>query len=685
MFRSCACLLLIGGLVLVQVPAAHSQPGGRSAQAEKGGPRTDLYGDPLPPGAIARMGAVRLRHAGRVNSIAFSPDGKVLASGGGGAGVDDPRVRLWDSATGRELRSFVSDTVMISSVAFSPDGKILAAGGDRMWGTGIITLWNLAKGERFGKFMIEGKMVQCLAFSPDGGVLASGWRDGQVRLWEVASGKQLHALSGHEWEITCVRFSPDGKILASSSMAKDRTIRLWEAATGKPLATLKSDDERFFGASGLTFSPDGKFLASAGAPSSPSIGKRSHDNKVRLWDVATGRELRAFEGGEEYPDSVAFSSDGKTLAVPAGKTVRFWDVTAGKELRRLETEAGPVGRVALSPDGRLLAAAAGRSIRLWDVATGKEQFTPAREHLEEVRDIALTPDGKLLASADFKGTVLLWEATTGKPLQRVEDRFVFCVALSPDGKVLASGGYRGICLWDVKTGKESRRLAGKERGACRRLAFSPDGKSLASYHQMDISGQDEVRLWDVATGQQVRALKAVGQAALNQTLAFCQGGKTLAAADGGLKIQLWEVADGKELRRLDNFWKGGGGAHAIAFCPEGKHCAVSANGGVRLFELATGREVLRFPTSKDVDSGHESIISLAFSPDGKTLAAGAFETGRIHLWDALTGKERGRLTGHQASVKSLAFSADGKTLASGSHDGTALMWDVTEALSKARP
>src|SRR5262249_2417363 len=155
-------------------------------------------------------------------------------------------------------------------------------------------------------------------------------------------------------------------------------------------------------------------------------------------------------------DSVAFSADGKTLLLPAGKTVRLYEVATGKELRRVQTEAGPVGRVAPSPDGRQPAAAVGRSIRLWDVATGKGPSEPPGDHLEELSDIALTPDGKLLASAEFKGTVVLWEAATGKPLQQVEDKFADCVALSPDGKLLASGGYRGVCLWDAQTGKEHR-------------------------------------------------------------------------------------------------------------------------------------------------------------------------------------------------------------------------------------
>jgi WD40 repeat protein len=687
MSPSRACLLLLISLALLQIQPAQSEPAAGLAQTEKPPARTDLYGDPLPPCAIARMGRIRLRHLGHLNAIAFSPDGKVIASGGGG--LDDGlRIRFWDIHTGAELRAFVADADRINSVAFSPDGKLLAAGGGHTYksGTRAISIWDVATGKQLHKLGADQMSVTCVAFSPDSRLLASGSQGGQLHLWDVATGKPLHAVDAHGWEVSCVCFSPDGKLLASASTGKDPTIHLWDPASGKQLGSLRSKDEHFYGASWLSFSTEGKVLASAGAPSSPYIHeKRTHDTKARLWDVAKRRELRAFEGGQESPDSVALSSDGKILAVPAGKSVRLYDVTSGKELPRLNTEAGPIRRVAFSTDGRSLAGAVGRTIGLWDVATGKERFAPAGDHREELSDIALTPDGKLLASADNKDTVFLWEATTGKMLHRMEDKFVHCVALSPDGKLLASGGYRGVRLWDTKTGKELRQLAGEQKhAASRRLAFAPDGKSLASYHKIGSSDENEVRLWDIATGQKIRTLKAAGQAAIHQTLAYCQAGKLLAAADGDFSIiQLWDAATGKEIRRLKDVWRGSAGGE-IAFCPKGTYFAMTTGIGTRLFEVATGRDVARFPTLNKAERVHDNFFSLAFSPDGKTLAAGAYK-GEIRLWDTTTGKERGRLTGHQAPVNSLVFSADGKFLASGSWDGTALMWDVSGIVRKSAP
>jgi WD40 repeat protein len=400
------------------------------------------------------MSTVRLPHAGRVvNAVAFSPDSKALASVGGDGGVIDVTVRFWDPATGRERFRFEADEAVVNSVAFSPDGKTLATGG-HLGADNSITLWDPATGKKSRRLVGHTYWVNSLTFSPDGRFLASGSQDKTVRLWDVAAGKEIRCFRGHRDEALSVAFSPDGKTLASASAWEDHAIRLWDVATGKPRAVLQSPGERFFGATSVCFSPDGKTLASAGAPASRWDVYRPHNNIGRLWDVAAGRELHTFESGKELRGAVAFSPDGKTLAVPAGASVRLLEVATGKEYRRLRTGRGELRAVLFSPDGKLLAAISGRAIRLWEVATGKELFPPVEEYGIQIRSGALSPDGKLLALAagSFDGTVSLWEMATARRRRKFAGHqgSVDSVAFSADGRTLASGGSDGMALvWDV--------------------------------------------------------------------------------------------------------------------------------------------------------------------------------------------------------------------------------------------
>ena len=282
-------------------------------------------------------------HTGYVFSIAFSPDGRTLASGGRDK---ENSIKLWDVATGRELRKMNAYTRQVHSVAFSPDGRILASGNS----DNTIKLWEVASGREL--LTINGIMANAVVFSPDGRILASGNSNNTIKLWDVTTGRELQSLNGHMNGVYAVVFSPDGRTMASGS--RDNTIKLWEVATGRELQTIRQSTSD---GNPVAFSPNGLMLASAG-----------NDKTIRLWDVATGREVRNIIGSSSGK-SVVFSPDGRTLASGSDDhTIRLFDVSTGQELRTLRGHSLRVMEVSFSPDGSLLASGSvDTTVRLWDV------------------------------------------------------------------------------------------------------------------------------------------------------------------------------------------------------------------------------------------------------------------------------------------------------------------------------
>ena len=628
--------------------------------------------------AAARPGIATLAgDTGAVTSVAYSPDGKTLAT------VSDDATVLWDVATGQQIgKPFTASQIsgQFTSVAFSPDGKTLATGSI----IGGVQLWDVATHRQIGIFGqltspggFSGDVVSSVAFSPDGKTLASGgwW----VQLWDVAGHRPIgNSFNGRIGTFLSVAFSPDGKILASGSA--DGTVRLWDVATGqqigKPLTG--STDQ----VNSVTFSPDGKTLASGSA-----------DGTVRLWDVATGQQIGNNLAGGGAVDSVAFSPDGKTLASgSADDTVRLWDVATGQQIGDpLTGHTGPVNSVTFSPDGKTLATgSADDTVRLWDVAsiTGVASLTG---QTTAVNSVAFSPDGKTLASGSADGaddTVRLWDVAArqqiGNPLVgHSAHPGQVSVAFSPDGKILASGSADStVRLWDVATRQQIGNPLGQPSifGSVGSVAFSPDGKVLASG-----SAFSAVQLWDVATRQQIgnpisppsSPGETLGQVS---SIAFSPDGTILAdgivfssasASDVGTgTLQVWDVANHRQL--IGNLANTVGAVYSVAFSPDGKTLASgSADGTVRLWDVATGQQI------GDLLTGATGPVnSVTFSPDGQTLASGSGD-GTVRLWDVATGQQIGApLTGHAGPVNSVTFSPDGKTLASGSADGMVQLWDV---------
>jgi len=656
-------------------------------------------------------------------AAAIAPDTKTLA-----IAYMSGTISLWDTASGKETKSFRADGSNPVGAAgkpapyfggganmllFAQDSKALLA---RSYDSQFLRLFDLPEGKERQKFETKPKPFNqqngtysyfannpgSVSLSADGKTVATVYyefeKGGKIKVfiktWDVATGKEQPVVNAGEAQggFQQAAFSPDAKVLALCHYQEG--ILLLDAATGKQTHKVPPPQNRT-GVTNPVFTADGKVLAL----------RNSNDQSIRLIDVAAGKDLRTL--GEA----------GENELVGGNKGVLVAYVNCN---------------LAFSADGKFLATGtAGNAVRQFDVAAGKELAAESAGHQGSVVSLAVSPDGKTIVTRGSNNAIHLWDAASGKETKRFQVPGAQFAAFSGDGAILAlgvqgfqkRGGEPQIAIWDVKEGKEIKEWKLGQNGFTS-VAISADGKTVATRDYTSA-----IKVWDVAKGTELKTISEVpanNDGGLNQlknigfvgqvgapNLVFSPDGMLLAGIGGGIRnmergaeaaggapsLRIWDVATGKVVRRFDAPKTG---IASFVFSADGRTIAsINSDSTVSLWEAASGKERMNFAVVKPVKAeapvdgkaakeelakraypgpyyGQPLVKSLAYAPDSRCLATGGAD-GIVRLWDVATGKESTQFKGHDGEVVSLAFSANGKRLVSGSADTTALIWDSPAA------
>ena len=650
-------------------------------------------------------------------------------------------------------------------LGFSPDGRLLATSTFR---TNTVKLWETATGRELRNLSTGGQNTSSFsplfAFSPDNRLLAVSGGNNSIKVWEVVSGREVQTLTGGQTSfmgtlgVSFLTFSSDGKKLVSISDA----IRVWETSGWREVATVKNSDVNPSGFSGggggVALSPDGTQLARVAA------------GQIKFIDLASGREARSVSLPDEklLTEELGFTSDGRLIVAGiVEQKFKVWDMT-NKAVRVQSPTLLDHGFIRLSSDGRFIALCEKYTIKIWEVATGRalpQLDIPNNGVFQEHGGVYVnfSQDGKRLATSGFGTQTYVWDTETGKQVQQMKGRTngAYAVAFNADGTQLTSGWRT---RWDLRTG-QGRRLSstpsdkffgmpspdGKlvamfapnnnavtifdaangrtlqtltragSNGGVEKVYFSPDGRSLAVTYMMSQGTQmigqlpsSELKIWDVIAGREIQTLTLSASAA---EAGFSSDGRTLATVAHQGEISLWDVASGRRLQTLKT-------SPAQASNPFPNMGTMPNLGNIKPGQIPN---MPSMPNMADLSSmiastlgtmtagtGGRTVASVAFTSDGKLLASGGVESksnfdmgammgqgtqkrpknqkppdqddilkdlkietsGQVVLWNPATGQQIASIKGHGKAITEVTFSRDGKLIASAATDNTIKIWEA---------
>jgi len=689
--------------------------------------------------------------SGQVSSARFSPDGRRVLTTSyhftANAGNGDNTTELWDAGTGRSVAVLRG---VGTSAAFSPDGRLVATGD----ASGGVRLWDARTGRPAATLKGHTDFISDVRFSPDGRYIVTASSDDTARLWDARTDRTVAVLRGHKTGVASVQFSPDGRLIATTS--DDGTTRLWDAPSGRPRATLRVDASSLLNLA--AFSPDSRYIATLNAdkarvwdartgravatlssPSSDPLGSSvdcitfmhsGHnvvtggiDQTVRVWNALTGQNTRTLRGHTgnigggigggidsvavspddqyilssstdgtarvwEAPDTTLttlrghtgavddaeFSPDGRRVVTAgADGTARIW-VTANMLTRTFDGQAGAVNDAAYSPNGRYIATADGRDVaQLWDAATGRMRAT-LRGHTGIVEGVLFSRDSRHILTAGDDGTARLWDAPggTSRVIFRMPRQDLAAVSLSADGRYVVAISSAGAAqAWATRTGERVAALhesPGGGGGFTSGVDISPDDRFVATG-----DANNTARIWELHTGRVVVTLR--GHSGAVNDVAFSPDGRVVATASDDATVRLWDARTGRSGAVLRGH---SGAVRRVMFSPDGRLLLTAGvDRTARVWQAHTGALVATL-------SGHTGRINgVAFSPDSR-LVVTASEDQTARVWDARTGEQLAVLSGHTGAVRDAVFSPDGRAVLTASMDGTARVFSCDVCGSTAQ-
>lgn len=565
-----------------------------------------------------------------VYSVDFSPDGKKAM-----AGYFDDTIKIWSVPDGKLL---IEKSNLGEQAAFSPDGKTVAC-------AGIYRPLTILNAETLTpiKAMGRGKtVINTIAFSHDGKFLATGEGSGAVRIWKVKTGKVFHSLKGHKWWVHSVKFSRDDKKLVSGSYTMKGSVK-WQTIRDLDEEDKEEAEDDYF------------------------KQEWAYDDTVIVWDVRSGKMIHKFD----HPFGslcVDFSPDGKEIASSGlDNTVRLWNIASGKEIfNLLIKEAYFINNVAFTPDGKNLISGGGdNQVKIIDAATGKIQHI-FKQVESAVEDVSVSPDGNKIAASRRDGNIDLWDLHSHTLLYRINtgDKPVQAISFSPDGKYIASGDNLGFLrLWNADTGEKISER--DTRSPIISLDFSPDGKYIITGDTQDFAslrGSPSLNpVWSVTHGQSVIST------------VFSPDGKYTLSCDFGRGADAIRLTDVKTGSVIKNFSSEGNPAWSVVFFPKTDKFAVTRGRKIVIIDSRAGKTVQELKDHK------APVWTLAVDPSGTYMASGAMD-GEIILWNISgdTVKLIGRQPAHDSEVETLTFSPEEQVFVSGSKDSTVKIWSVDD-------